>query len=284
VGAAGAKVVVGATKVADYAYEIYGEISMARPLEGKIALVTGGSRGIGRAVAERLAADGALVAVHYGKNRQAAVETVSSITAQGGTAFAVGADLAAKDGVKTLFAALDDELKARTGASQFDILVNNAGIAPFANFADTTEAILDEIYAVNVKSVFFVEQEASKRLRDGGRVVNVSSVVARTPSPDLIAYSALKAVINNLTQSLAVVLGARSITVNAVAPGAIDTDMAAALVKDPAIAEHLKSQQALKRIGQPEDIADAVGFLASLDARWVTGQTVYVSGGAALTI
>ncbi|HML44734.1 MAG TPA: SDR family NAD(P)-dependent oxidoreductase, partial [Hyphomicrobium zavarzinii] len=207
---------------------------MARPLEGKIALVTGGSRGIGRAVAERLAADGALVAVHYGKNRQAAVETVSSITAQGGTAFAVGADLAAKDGVKTLFAALDDELKARTGASQFDILVNNAGIAPFANFADTTEAILDEIYAVNVKSVFFVAQEASKRLRDGGRVVNVSSVVARTPSPDLIAYSALKAVINNLTQSLAVVLGARSITVNAVAPGAIDTDMAAALVKDPA--------------------------------------------------
>jgi 3-oxoacyl-[acyl-carrier protein] reductase len=257
---------------------------MARPLEGKIALVTGGSRGIGRAIAERLAADGALVAVHYGKNKSAADETVSAITAAGGKAFAVGADLAAKDGVKSLYSAFDAELKARTGSTQFDILVNNAGIAPFVGFADTTEATLDEIYAVNVRAVFFSTQEAAKRLRDGGRVVNLSSEVARSPAPALAAYSALKAPINNLTKSLAVVLGERSITVNAVAPGAIDTDMAAALVQDPAIAEHLKSQQALKRIGQPQDIADVVGFLASNASRWVTGQTAYVSGGAALTI
>lgn len=257
---------------------------MSRSLDGKIALVTGGSRGIGRAIAERLAADGALVAVHYGKNKSAADDVVAAIGAKGGKAFALGADLAAKDGVKTLYAGLDKELKARTGSTQFDILVNNAGIAPFVGFTDTTEDVLDEIYAVNVRAVFFSTQEAAKRLRDGGRVVNLSSEVARAPAPALAAYSALKAPINNLTKSLAVVLGERAITVNAVAPGAIDTDMAAALVSDPATVEHLKSQQALKRIGQPEDIADAVGFLASLDGRWVTGQTIYTSGGAFLTI
>ncbi|HEX2840609.1 SDR family oxidoreductase [Hyphomicrobium sp.] len=257
---------------------------MSGSLEGKIALVTGGSRGIGRAISERLAADGALVAVHYGKNKSAADEVVAGIAAKGGQAFAIGADLAAKNGVKGLYAALDKELQARTGSTKFDILVNNAGIAPFVGFAETTEDVLDEIYAVNVRAVFFSTQEASKRLRDGGRVVNLSSEVARAPAPALAAYSALKAPINNLTKSLAVVLGERSITVNAIAPGAIDTDMAAALVNDPATVEHLKSQQALKRIGQPQDIADAVGFLAGPDARWVTGQTVYTSGGAFLTI
>ncbi len=257
---------------------------MSGSLEGKIALVTGGSRGIGRAISERLAANGALVAVHYGKNKSAADEVVAGIAAKGGKAFAIGADLAAKDGVKVLYAGLDKELQARTGSTKFDILVNNAGIAPFVGFAETTEDVLDEIYAVNVRAVFFSTQEASKRLRDGGRVVNLSSEVARAPAPALAAYSALKAPINNLTKSLAVVLGERSITVNAIAPGAIDTDMAAALVSDPATAEHLKSQQALKRIGQPQDIADAVGFLAGADARWVTGQTVYTSGGAFLTI
>lgn len=257
---------------------------MSRPLEGKIALVTGASRGIGRAIAERLAADGALVAIHYGKSKSAADEVVAGIAAKGGKAFVVGADLGAKDGVKALYVALDKELQARTGSTQFDILVNNAGIAPFVSFADTTEDVLDEIYAVNVRAVFFSTQEAAKRLRDGGRVVNLSSEVARAPAPALAAYSALKAPINNLTKSLAVVLGERSITVNAIAPGVIDTDMASALTQDPGIVEHVKSQQALKRIGQPQDIADAVSFLAGSDSRWVTGQTVYTSGGAALTI
>jgi NAD(P)-dependent dehydrogenase (short-subunit alcohol dehydrogenase family) len=255
---------------------------MARPLEGKIALVTGGSRGIGRAIAERLAADGALVAVHYGKNQSAATETVSSITAAGGTAFAVGADLAAKDGVKTLYAAFDEELKARTGSTNFDILVNNAGIAPFVSFADTTEAVLDEIYTVNFKSLFFVTQEAVKRLRDGGRIVSTSSGVVRTPLPDVAAYSALKAPIDNLTKTLAVELGPRAITVNAVAPGVIETDMAS-FVKAPEAAEAIKGKQALKRIGQAEDIADVVGFLAGLDSRWVTGQVIEASGGSVLT-
>ncbi len=255
---------------------------MARPLEGKIALVTGGSRGIGRAIAERLAADGALVAVHYGKNKSSADEVVSAITAAGGSAFAVGADLAAKDGVKTLYAAFDKELQARTGATKFDILVNNAGIAPFVGFAETTEDVIDEIYAVNVRAPFFASQEAAKRLRDEGRIVFLSSGVVRTPLPDVAAYSALKAPIDNLVKTLGVVLGPRAITVNAVAPGVIETDMAS-FVRDPNAAEGIKVKQALKRIGQAKDIADVVGFLASSDSRWVTGQVVEASGGSALT-
>jgi 3-oxoacyl-[acyl-carrier protein] reductase len=255
---------------------------MVRPLEGKVAVVTGASRGIGRAIAERLAGDGALVAVHYGKNRAAADKTVAAITGAGGKAFAVGADLAAKDGVKVLFAALDRELQARTGANRLDILVNNAAIAPFATFEDTTEALLDEIYTVNVRAVFLASQEAAKRLRDGGRIVNISSGVVRTPFPDVAAYSALKAPIDNLTKTLAVVLGPRSITVNAVSPGAIETDMGA-FVKDPAVAEGIKGKQALKRIGQPEDVAGVVAFLANGESRWVTGQVIEASGGTLLT-
>lgn len=255
---------------------------MARPLEGKIALVTGGSRGIGRAIAERLAADGALVAVHYGKNKSAADEVVAGITGKGGSAFAIGSDLAAKDGVKTLYAAFDKEVQARTGATKFDVLVNNAAIAPFASFEDTTEAVLDEIYTVNVKSVFFITQEATKRIRDGGRIVNISSGVVRTPFPAAAAYSALKPPLDNLTKTLAVVLGPRAITVNVVAPGAIATDMGAFL-QDPVMAEAVKDKQALKRVGQADDIASVVAFVTSEDARWVTGQVIEASGGTLLT-
>ncbi|MGE0023361.1 MAG: SDR family oxidoreductase [Hyphomicrobium sp.] len=256
---------------------------MSRSLEGKVALVTGASRGIGRAIAQRLAADGAVVAVHYGKSKAAADEVVAQITAKGGAAFAVGADLAAKDGVKTLFSALDAALKARGGAGEIDILVNNAAVAPFGNLEATTEQAFDEIQNVNVRSVFFASQEAAKRLRDGGRIINISSGVVRTPIADAIAYSILKAPIDNFTKVLAQVLGERSITVNAVAPGVIETDMSAVFSRDPAGAEFVKSKQALKRIGQPEDVADVVGFLASPEARWVTGQVIEASGGTSLT-
>ena len=256
---------------------------MSRPLEGKIAVVTGASRGIGRAIAERLAADGALVAVHYGKSPAAAAETVNSITAAGGSAFVVGADLSSKGGVKALFSGLDEELRARTGDIKFDILVNNAGIAPFISFAETTEAILDEIYTVNFKSLFFVTQEASKRLRDGGRIVSTSSGASRTPLPAVAAYSALKAPIDNLSKSLAVELGPRNITVNVIAPGVIDTDMSAAFMNSTEGQDFAKGKQALKRIGQPDDVADVVGFLVGKDGRWITGQVLEATGGTALT-
>lgn len=256
---------------------------MSKDLKGKIALVTGASRGIGRAIAETLARRGATVAVHYGRNKAAADEAVKAIKQEGGEAFAVGADLAKPGSVGELFDELDIELKRRAGEARFDILVNNAAIAPFIGFKETTEAVLDEIYTVNVKAPFFITQEAEKRLNDGGRIISVSSGAARTPFPPVAAYSALKAPIDNLTKSLATELGPRNITVNAVAPGVIETDMSAPVTTSDDGTAFALSKQALKRIGKPADVADVVGFLASEDGRWVTGQVIEVSGGSALT-
>lgn len=255
---------------------------MSKDLAGKVAVVTGGSRGIGRAIAETLARDGALVAVHYGSNKAAADETVQAIKAASGEAFAVGADLSQSGSAAALFAAVDQELKARRGNTAIDILVNNAGIAPFVGFADTTEAVLDEIYAVNVKAPFFLTQHALSRLNEGGRVVFTSSVVVRMPFPAVAAYSALKAPLDNLVKTLAVELGGRAITVNAVSPGVIATDMAE-FVGTPEGQEFTKGKQALKRIGTAQDVADVVAFLAGPRSRWVTGEVIEVGGGSALT-
>lgn len=255
---------------------------MTKPLANKIALVTGGSRGIGRAIATVLAADGATVAVHYGNSKSAADEVVAGIKAAGGDAFAAGADLSKPGAAAQLFAALDPELVKRTGAARFDILINNAGIAPFVSFADTTQAQLDEIYAVNFRSLYTITQEAVKRLNDGGRIVSTSSIVARTPVPGLAAYSALKPAIDNLSKSLAIELGTRNITVNVVAPGNIDTDMNS-FAADKDMTAWVLSKQALKRIGTASDIADVVAFLAGPRARWVTGQTIEAGGGSGLT-
>ncbi len=257
---------------------------MSKPLEGKVALVTGGSRGIGRAIAQKLAEDGATVAVHYGRNGKSAEEAVAAIKAKGGKAFAIGADLTAKDAAQKLFAAFDAEGKKAGGNGKFDILVNNAGIAPLVGFAETTEAQLDELLAVNVRAPFFIAQEALKRLNDGGRIVNLSSVVARLPAKGLAAYSLTKPAIDSLTKSLAFDLGTRNINVNAVAPGVIQTDMTAAFTGSKEADEGVMSGQALKRIGQGDDIADVVAFLAGPGARWITGQTIEVSGGTTITL
>lgn len=256
---------------------------MTKPLEGKIALVTGAGRGIGRATAERLAADGALVAVHYSSSEAGARETLNTIEGAGGRGFLVQGDVATREGRAALFDALDRELTARVGANRFDILVNNAGVADPSTLEDMTEEVFDRQFDVNVKGLTFVTQAASPRLNDGGRIVNLSSVVTRVGFPMYAAYAPSKGAVDVLTRVLAAHFGPRGITVNAVAPGAIETDMyRQGPGATPEGEQMLLSLQAFKRLGQPSDIAAAIAALVRPDAGWITGQWVEVSGGTAL--
>ncbi|MFD1957369.1 SDR family oxidoreductase [Paenibacillus thailandensis] len=254
----------------------------SRRLENRVAVVTGASRGIGRAIALRLAAEGALVAVHYGSRRDAADEAVRSIEAAGGSAFAIGAELDALDGVDRLLKGLDEELARRTGSNRFDILVNNAGIGTSSTFQETTEADFDRLFAVNVKAPFFLVQQSLDRLRDGGRIINVSSGVTRIAYPHIMAYNLTKGAVNTFTLHLAQLLGPRGITVNAVMPGIVDTDVNASWLHTPEGRKHAEEMSALGRVGEPSDIADIVAFAASPDGRWVTGQMLDATGGSHL--
>lgn len=251
-------------------------------LEGKISLVTGGSRGIGRAIARRLAKDGSLVAVHFGRRKDAADEIVAEIEYNGGKAFAVGAELGSIAGVNTLFEKLDAELLKRTGHTNFDILVNNAGIGTQGTIEETTEETFDEIIAVNLKAPFFIIQQALSRLRDEARIINISSAETRIAVPGSIAYGMTKGALNTLTLPLAKHLGPRGITVNTILPGYTETDINADLLKNPEIRDFAVGLSTFHRIGQVEDIADAAVFLASSDSRWVTAQVIDVSGGLRL--
>ncbi|WP_116951693.1 SDR family NAD(P)-dependent oxidoreductase [Jiangella endophytica] len=251
-------------------------------LTGKTALVTGASRGIGRAIALRLAGDGATVAVHFGEREDAAKDTVAEIERHGGSAFAVRAKLGSDDAVGALF----DGLAAGLGERPLDILVNNAAYGDLAAlFQGSIEAVtarqIDEVFAVNVTAPLLIIQRALQLMPDGGRIVSVSSVSARMAAPFQLAYGMSKGAIEVMTRALAHELGARGITVNAVAPGATDSNINAAL-QDPDLRERLSELSALRRIGRPEEIADAVGFLASDDARWITANIVDASGGAFL--
>ncbi|MBA9002621.1 MULTISPECIES: SDR family NAD(P)-dependent oxidoreductase [Thermomonospora] len=243
-------------------------------LTGKTALVTGASRGIGRAIAERLAADGALVAVHYGSNDRAAQQTVAAIREAGGQAFAVRAELGVDGDVDTLFAGLEAGLDGRP----LDILVNNAAIQAYdATVEKATREDFDRVFAVNVRAPLFVIQRALPLMPDGGRIINISSGVTWFATPEVV-YSMTKGAINVLSRSLAHTLGARGITVNTVSPGITETDMNAWLNEGES-ARRVADMTALGRHGQPADIADAVAFFASADGRWVTGQTLEVNGG-----
>jgi NAD(P)-dependent dehydrogenase (short-subunit alcohol dehydrogenase family) len=246
---------------------------MTQKLIGKTALVTGGSRGIGRAIALRLAADGARVAINYRSNKAAADETVAAIRAAGGDAFAIMGDVGSVEAITAMFAAFDSK------ADGLDILVNNAGIGEMASIAETEESLYDDMMRVNAKGPFFVTRAALTRFRDGGRIVNISSMVSRAAYPACNAYAMSKAALNMMSLSLAQELGPRGITVNAVAPGATMTDFAPALFEDPATVEYLASVAALRRVGHPADIAGVVAFLASPDGGWVTGQLIEASGG-----
>ncbi len=252
-------------------------------LEGKVALVTGGSRGIGRAIAERLGRDGATVAITYARNEAAANDVVERIRKDGGRAVALHAPLGQPGDAAALWAAFDAQADEYAPDRAVDIIVNNAGIGRSSDLASLTEEEFDEVFAVNVRAPFFIVQEGLKRLRDGGRIINISSGVARIAMPEIIAYGSTKGALDTFTLNLAKELGARGITANSVAPGVIDTDVNASWLRgNPEVEAHVASMAALGRVGQPEDVADIVAFLASDDARWVTGQVIDATGGYGL--
>ncbi|QFU94725.1 SDR family oxidoreductase [Amycolatopsis sp. YIM 10] len=242
-------------------------------LTGKTALVTGASRGIGRAVAERLAGAGALVAVHYGSNDAAAKDTVESIERAGGKAFAVRAELGVDGDVDTLFAGLERGLAGRP----LDILVNNAAIVS-GKLDEVTPVEFDRLFAVNVRAPYFIVQRALPLLADNGRVINVSSGVTRIAFPET-AYAMSKGALDAFGRNLANQLGDRGITVNTVAPGVTETDMNSWLADEPDRGNAVAAMSALGRIGRPSDVAAAVALLASPDAGWITGNWLDASGG-----
>ncbi|MCX4527997.1 MULTISPECIES: SDR family NAD(P)-dependent oxidoreductase [unclassified Streptomyces] len=249
-------------------------------LKGKTALVTGGSRGIGRAIAERLARDGARVAVHYGHDGAAAEAVVAAIAAEGGEAFAVRAELGVPGDAEALWAAYAADPLATEGV---DILVNNAGAPHFGGIGATDEETYDRVQALNAKAPFFVIRHGLARLRDGGRIVNVTG----TPDialPAILATIAAKGAVNALTVSLAAELAPRGITVNSVGPGITDTDLNAAWLADPGARAHAASRSVFGRIGTAQEVADVVAFLASPDSRWITGQHLSATGGLQLSL
>jgi NAD(P)-dependent dehydrogenase (short-subunit alcohol dehydrogenase family) len=250
-------------------------------LDGKVALVTGASRGIGRAIAVRLASVGATVAVHYGGSREEAETTLAQVEEAGGQGFLLQADLAAPGAAAALTAQFAAALTERTGATGFDILVNNAGIGRRAPIEEIDEAEFDRIVTVNLKAPFFLIQGLLPNLREGGRIINISSMGTRAAFAFMPVYAPSKAGLEALTRVLAVHCGPRGITVNAVTPGATATDMNAG-ARDPVQAQVVARTIALGRVGQPEDIAEIVGFLASDEGRWITGQTIDASGGQRL--
>jgi 3-oxoacyl-[acyl-carrier protein] reductase len=244
---------------------------MAKQLEGKVALVTGGSRGIGAAIAKRLARDGAQVAITYTKGADAAAAVVASIEGAGGKAIAIQADAADAAAVK---AAVE---KTVAGFGGLDVLVNNAGTAIPTKFEDATVEDLDRVIDINVRGVFYATQAALKHLRQGGRIINIGSCVGeRMMTPGLVAYAATKGAVKMFTQGLAREVGDRAITVNNVQPGPIDTEL------NPAAGDWAapqKANTALNRYGSVDDIAAMVAFVAGPEAGYITGASLTVDGG-----
>jgi len=252
-------------------------------LRNKTALVTGASRGIGRATAAALAEAGAHVLVHYGRSSHEAESLVDSIRAKGGRAEAIRADLATTDGATSLA----KEVRS-IGGERLDVLVCNAGVSKSATIRDHTIEDFDNLFATNVRGPFFLIQQVLPILGQGSNIVLISSLAARTVvgTPDLdnrsiLAYASTKGALETLVKNFAAILGPLGIRVNAVAPGVIETDMSN-FTKTVAGREVTLAMQALKRIGQPEDVAEVVAFLASDAARWVTGASIPVDGGSKL--
>jgi len=252
-------------------------------LENKTALVTGASRGIGRAIALALAEAGAHVLVHYGRSAPEAESVVAAIQAKGGRANAIAADLGAPDGA----ALLAKQVRSIVG-DRLDVLVSNAGISKAARIPDYTVEDFDSLFATNVRGPFFLVQQLLPILGEGSNIILISSIGAHSvvgkpglDNPSILAYASTKGALETLVKNWAAILGPRGIRVNAIAPGVIDTDMSN-FTKTEAGREIALGMQALKRIGKPEDVADVVAFVASDGARWITGISIPVDGGSKL--
>jgi 3-oxoacyl-[acyl-carrier protein] reductase len=251
-------------------------VELTGPLAGRNAIVTGGSRGIGRAIVRRLAADGAAVLFSYGRDEAAARETVAEITEAGGTVWAQRAELTDLDEIERLFLTADEHFGAR-----LDILVNNAGIFARTPIGSTTAEDFDRQMAVNARAPFFAIQHAVDRLKDGGRIVNVSTVTTRWPRVQEAAYAASKAALEQVTWIATRELGGRGITVNVVSPGPTDSGETGILrsATTAEVREAVAEQTPLGALGRTSDIANVVAFLVGPDGGWVTGQNIRVDGG-----
>ncbi|MDE1184529.1 SDR family oxidoreductase [Paraburkholderia sp.] len=240
----------------------------------RVAIVTGASRGIGAAIAQRLAADGFAVVVNYASSPAEADALVAQLNANGGRAIAVQADVASADAVRRMFDVAEQEL------GKVDVLVNNAGILKTVPLADTSDALFDRTFAINVRGTFNTLREAADRMNDGGRIVNFSSTTLALNMPGYAIYNATKAAVESFTHVFAKELRGRNITVNAVAPGPIATSLFLDGKTDEQVQTFAKMPP-LQRLGQPDDIASVVSFLAGADAGWVNGQVLRANGGLA---
>ena len=243
-------------------------------LEGKVAIVTGASKGIGASIAQHLAAEGAAVVVNYASSKEGAERVVGEIKGKGGRAIAVQADVTRQVDVDRLVA---DTIRA---FGRLDVLVNNAGAYEFAPLEDVSDAHVRRLLDLNVLAPLLATKAAVARFNGGGSVINISSIVGQKPVPNAAVYSGTKAAIEAITRSLAAELGPRNVRVNAIAPGMVETEgWHAAGFAESDLRQQVEAQTPLARIGQPRDIAPAVVFLASDDAAWITGETLLIAGG-----
>jgi 3-oxoacyl-[acyl-carrier protein] reductase len=250
---------------------------MSQKLSGKVAVVTGASKGIGATIAKHLAGAGAAVVVNYASSKEGAERVVAEITGSGGRAVAVRADVAKPADVQRLFA------EAKKAFGRLDILVNNAGLYEFAPLEEVTPEHFHKLFDLNVLGLILASQEAARYFESsGGSIVNISSVAATSAPSSASVYSATKAAVDAVTRSLAKELGPRRIRVNSINPGMVETEgttSAGITADDSAFRKQFEAQTPLGRIGKPRDIAPAVVFLASDDAGWITGETLYIAGG-----
>lgn len=252
-------------------------------MSDRIAIITGGSRGLGRNMAEHLARRGVGIILTYRSGKDEAARVAAGIEAAGGRAVALALDVGDITGFAAFVAEARRVLKAKWGRDGFDILVNNAGHGAHASIAETTEAQFDGLVNVHFKGVFFLTQALLPLLADGGRILNVSSGLARFSLPGYGAYAAMKGAVEVLTRYLAKELGPRRISVNTLAPGAIETDFGGGRVRDDAqLNAMVAAQTALGRVGLPDDIGGAVAALLDAEAGWITGQRIEASGGMVL--